>query len=159
MARLLLALSVVLLATVNCQGLPDGTGCVNIPDDGCPLDRGGSCADPTCNALWSCTAGAWSLVQECNQPDGGAGGGSGAGGGISDAGASDGPCVMANINLVGQTQDCTPDLAFPDCPVSAALGCADQACLTGCSDFWLCSMAGWVDVAYCTCDGQLIVTN
>ncbi len=158
MARILLALTVVLLATTTCQSLPTGTGCVDIPAGGCPLDRGGTCADPTCNALWACNAGAWSLMQECDQPDAGAGGG-GAGGGPSDAGPDDGPCAMVSIDLTGQTQDCMPDLAFPDCDVAAALGCVQQACLTGCSDFWMCSMAGWIAVAYCTDDGQLIVTN
>jgi len=157
MRRLLLAFTVVLLATTSCQDLPTGTGCVEIPAGGCPLDRGGTCADPTCNALYSCTAGVWSFLQACDQPDAGAGGG--AGGGPGDAGASDGPCTMVSIDTTGEMQDCMPDLALPDCGVAAALGCVQQACSTGCTDFWLCSMAGWVPVAYCTADGQLIVTN
>ncbi len=161
MRRLILASLLVLLATVDCQRLPTGTGCVDIPTGGCPLDRGGTCDDATCNALYSCSAGVWSLMQVCVQPDGGAGGSGGGDGdgGISDGGASDGACTMVTINTMGEQQDCTPDLEGTDCPFQAALGCAQTACSTGCTDFWLCSMAGWVDVAYCTCDGQLVVTN
>ena len=64
----------------------------------------------------------------------------------------------------GKTTGCTPDLENPpDCPVEAALGCAESACLTGCSDFFLCKATStgpqWIDVAYCDCDGQLLVTQ
>jgi hypothetical protein len=47
-------------------------------------------------------------------------------------------------------------LQRPDCPVEAANTC--QPCLTGCTDFLYCEAAGWLAVAYCDEDGQLIVT-
>ena len=157
MSRVLLALLVVLLAPAGCQGIPTGTGCSDIPAGGCPTDRGGTCDDPTCNALYACNAGAWSILQWCDQPDGGAGGGDAGGG---DGGPRDGgPCTPVSINTTGETQDCTPDLEGTDCSVEAALGCEETACLTGCSDFYLCTAPGWVHVAYCDDNGDLIVTQ
>jgi hypothetical protein len=64
-----------------------------------------------------------------------------------------------HIDLTGQTTGCTPDLQNPDCPVQAAMGCAESVCLTGCGDFFLCLSSGWLDVAYCADDGGLVVTR
>jgi hypothetical protein len=185
MRRALLLLVVVLLtvpaalvASPSCQSFPDSAPCNSIPDGGCPLDRGGTCDDPDCAALYGCDNGTWSFLQTCDQPDGGAGaggavtgtGGGGGGGPVYDGGL-DG-CTPVVINTTGETMDCTPDLAGEegDCPIQAALGCAQRACLTGCSDFFLCVSVGtagcigspgpcWIDVAYCTDDGQFVVSE
>jgi hypothetical protein len=60
-----------------------------------------------------------------------------------------------SIDTSGQASGC-PGLQRPDCPVEAANTC--QPCLTGCTDFLYCEAAGWLAVAYCDEDGQLIVT-
>ncbi len=105
-------------------------------------------------------------MQTCPMRDGGAGGAGGAhGDGGADAGggdASDGDaCTPVNIDVSHEAMDCTPDLEFPDCPAQAALGCAETVCSTGCDTFYLCENTseglGWVSVAYCTCEGQLVV--
>jgi hypothetical protein len=61
------------------------------------------------------------------------------------------------IDKTGETTGCEPDLQSPDCPVAAAEVCAASVCLTDCTDFFLCTKDGWVDVAYCDEEGQLIV--
>jgi hypothetical protein len=163
--------AVFLLATVvgvtlaaSCQGLPDGRPCKDIPAGGCPIDRGGSCDDPTCSAIFLCNNGVWNIGQVCSPQDGGTAGTAGTGGG--DGGNNNaactgdgGPCTEAHLNLTGQTTDCTPDLMAPDCPVEAAEGCAECACLTGCIDFYVCTAPGWVSVAYCDDRGNLIVSR
>lgn len=156
------ALLVALLAAVSCQSLPPPAVCSDIPTNGCPVDRGGTCQDVTCAAIYECLNGAWILSQTCDNPlDGGAGGGGsgidgGAGGGLSPDG---GPCTMVTIDAGGATDDCMIDLMFPDCPYQAAEGCAQSACLTGCSDFYICMDGGWYDVAYCDDNGQVVVTQ
>jgi hypothetical protein len=178
MSRVLAAIPIVvvlgtLLSAPSCQPLPTGAGCIDIPAGGCPTDRGGSCADPTCSAIYACTDGAWSFLMQCDQPDSGSGAGAGTGGGTGSSGAGTGgdggACTPVVIDTTGEATNCTPDLAFPDCPVQAALGCAESACVTGCSDFFLCVAASnpmcgatsncWIDVAYCTDDGQLVITQ
>jgi hypothetical protein len=158
----------VLLAVVSCQGLPIAPICGEIPSGGCPEDRGGTCEDPTCTGLYECTAdNTWTEMQRCPAHDGGggSGGSSSTGGGDRLDGGSDGSdsdgCTQVSIDLSGQTVDCMPDLENPpDCPVQAALGCIETACLVGCTDFWLCKTcpdgADWVPVAYCTDEGVLI---
>ena len=138
-----------------------------IPAGGCPLGRGGTCDDPTCTGLYNCLGGEWALELKCPMHDGGtgAGGAGGAQGSGGDAGSSDSDaCTPVHIDVSGMTMGCTPGLENPpDCPVAAALGCEESACLTGCTDFFLCKSTStgpeWVDVAYCTCEGQLIVTQ
>jgi hypothetical protein len=153
-----------LVLAASCQDFPPVVLCNGaIPSGGCPVGRGGTCADLTCNALWDCVGGQWVHVQTCPMPDGGTGGG-GDGGPGGDAGEGEGGhCTPVHIDTTGQTSGCTPDLAFPDCPVEAAEGCAETACLTGCSDFFLCRQDGtnadWIDVAYCTDSGELVVTQ
>jgi len=156
MSRAPLALAFGLAAAASCQGLAPVEPCGEIPANGCPVGRGGTCDDLTCDALYDCAGGAWTRVQTCLQPDAGPALG-GSDGGL-DAGG-DGACTPVHIDADGGATDCTPDLAFPDCPVQAAETCAESACLTGCSDFFLCTAPGWVDVAYCTDQGQLIVTQ
>lgn len=161
MSRALLALLFLplaaALAAASCQDYPPLQTCGEIPADGCPVGRGGTCDDVTCSALWDCVNGAWVHVQTCNNPEGGAQDGDA---GRGDAGPVEaGTCTPVTIDMSGKTTDCTPDLMDPDCPVEAAEGCAETACVTGCADFYLCTNEGWIDVAYCTDDGQLVVTR
>jgi hypothetical protein len=154
-AGLVMALSVAFGAVVaGCPTLPTPVPCDTIPEGGCPSGRGGTCDDPVCEALYDCIAGQWTRTEVCEARDAGAGGGDGDGG-LPEAG----PCTPVSIDTSGKATLCTPDLQEPDCPVEAAMGCAETVCVTGCSDFFLCKKSGWVDVAYCTDEGELVITQ
>jgi hypothetical protein len=146
------ALMLVALLTAGCQELPEIKLCGEIPSDGCPIGRGGTCADVLCAALYDCTEGRWVEVERCQN---GTGGGGGGGGPTKDAGAD--ACTPVTIDHTGETPGCTVDLQHPDCPVEAAEQCAENACLSGCIDFYMCVDESWKDVAFCTEDGQIIV--
>ncbi len=169
LVMVLVPVAAVVAAAPSCQDFPPVVPCDDIADGGCPIDRGGTCDDPTCNAIYDCVNGEWTIAQACMQPDAGAGGSGSDDGGPVDSGAADG-CTPVKIDTTGQTTGCMPDNAFPDCPAAAAEGCAESVCLTGCSDFFLCVAVGtgmcldttgpcWIDVAYCTDDGELVVTQ
>jgi hypothetical protein len=156
------ALLGALFLSMSCQNLPSPTAtCGEIPTGGCPIGRGGTCADVTCTALYDCVNSAWALSQSCTNPvNGGATAGrSGTDGGIAGPVLDRGACTRVSIDMSAETNDCMVDLMFPDCPAVAAQGCAESACLTGCSDFFLCSSAAWIDVAHCNDRGQVIVTQ
>ena len=119
--------------------------CGQIPADGCPQGRGGSCTDITCAALYDCVEGDWTEVEHCE------GGGTTAGSTASGAGG----CEVAQIDHAGEIDGCTPDLLEPDCPAVAAEVCAP--CETGCADFLLCTDSGWIDVAACDESGGFLV--
>jgi hypothetical protein len=150
--RSFLALFALLGAVAGCPTLPEPVPCGEIPAGGCPIGRGGTCADPTCAGVYDCVDGAWVSTKTCPPPlDGGAGGGED--GGVPDGG----PCTPVPIDTSGEALDCTPDLQEPDCPVEAAQGCLERACTTGCVDFYLCTTQGWSNVAYCDDGGTLII--
>ena len=166
--RVPLLLGVLTLPVWGCPSLTY-VKCGEIPLDGCPVQSGGSCQDPTCAVLYDCdnANGTWVSVQACTR-DGGVGTGGGGGGApMHDAG----PCTPPAIDMgpdAGISQGCTTDLESPDCPIAAAEPCAETACLTGCSDFFICSgivapgcpvPPCWVDVAYCDDSGDFIVTQ
>lgn len=132
---------------------PQVIPCGEIPRDGCPLGRGGTCDDATCDALYDCVDGAWARVTQC-AGDGGGGSSDGGGGQGGEGGAT---CTPVVIDHTGQTQGCAPDLQQPDCPVEAAETCVETACLNRCSDFFICLEAGWTAVAYCTEEGTLVL--
>ncbi len=159
------ALAAAIFAAVACQTVPVGQGCSDIPGDGCPIDRGGSCDDPTCSAIYDCNDGQWVLAQVCPVSDAGPV----EAGPIVDGGPDfdGGPCVPVVVDGGGPGADCTPELEGPfDCDVAAA-ACYGTACITGCSDFFFCSAGPcpggtapcWIDVAYCTDEGQLVITS
>ena len=153
-----LACSLVLIGglSVWSQGCANSSGielCKEIPTDGCPMSRGGSCDDESCAALYSCVDGFWKLVETCSS-GGPGGGGAGAGGGSGGVGAAGG-CGAASIDKTNQAQGCMPALQSPDCPVEAPESCAP--CVTGCIDFFMCVSDGWQVVAYCTEEGDLVV--
>ena len=146
----------------------DPVPCAGIPRFGCPTARGGSCDDAACRALYECVDGAWELLQTCpvgvgggdagSGGDGqaGAAGSAGAGGGAgADATAGAGGCGAVELDHSGEVTGCMPDLLVPDCPAIAAESC--QPCLTGCADFFMCMVPGWIAVAYCSDDGTLVV--
>ena len=146
-----------LLVASACDTSTDLPLCLDpIPEGGCPIGRGGTCDDASCNALFDCIDRAWTLQQRCS---GGTGGGSaGTGGGSATAGAG-GSCTKVMLDHVGETTGCKPDLENPDCPIQAAETCAETACLTSCVDFFLCTKDGWTSVAYCDDQGQLFLSK
>ncbi|MFO0586218.1 MAG: hypothetical protein U0441_01700 [Polyangiaceae bacterium] len=141
-----------------------------VPKGGCPTGRGGTCDDPTCDALYDCIDAKWKKISTCSASTGGGGAGGdttssgGAGGQTSTGGTggAGGDCTAPGFDHAGETTGCTPDLQVPDCPVSAAEPCAETACATGCSDFYLCqgdaSAKTWVAVGYCDDSGHLVIT-
>jgi hypothetical protein len=134
-----------------CGGSQDLKLCGQIPEGGCPIGRGGTCADELCAGLYDCVDGSWTLVSPCDQ------GGAGGAGGAPGSGGGDGGCEQVTVDHTGEAAGCTPDLQHPDCPASAAETCAHTACLTGCLDFFLCTEEGWQEVAFCTEDGQIVL--
>jgi hypothetical protein len=148
-------LSHVWLVACLVAGCDDGDElllCGQIPTDGCPIGRGGTCEDQYCAALYDCVQGDWTLVEPC-PGFGQGGGGSGGGGG---AGGQGGECEPASFDHSGETVGCTPDLQHPDCPLAAAEVCPITACLTDCLDFYLCTDRGWALRALCTDEGDLV---
>jgi hypothetical protein len=143
------------VAISGCPTLPAPVLCGEIPEDGCPVGRGGTCDDVTCGALYDCVDGKWVSTKVCDHTGGGTGGGAHDGGVPPDGGQ----CTPVSIDTEGQATDCTPDLESPDCPVEAAFPCVETACLTGCVDFFLCTSMGWVDAAYCMDDGTFVIVK
>ena len=140
-----------------CQSGAFSKPCGRIPDGGCPNDRGGTCEDRACEALYACYDGTWVQVKAC--PPGGGGGGAAAGGGSGGdglSGAGGGACTPATIDHTAEVDGCDPDLVeVPDCPVEVAESC--HPCASGCEDFFLCTVGGWNLVAYCNQDGFVVV--
>ena len=141
--------------------------CDEIPEGGCPTGRGGTCEDPLCNALYDCVNGAWKRAEVCGPPGGGGSGGSAGSGGSGAASGGEGGldctpaaggaggCTPVMLDHTGEVGGCSPGLQSPDCPAAAAESCAESACLTGCTDFFVCRAGGWEAVAYCDMDCKL----
>jgi hypothetical protein len=145
---------------VSCTTLPRPEPCGEIPTDGCPLGDSGTCEDPLCAALYDCLDGGWVLVEECPGfvPAGGAGGGGEAGsasGGAASGGGGAGGCGTP-IDVSEEASGCTPELQPPDCPAEVLLSSCEP-CGGDCLDFFLCKEKGWVGVAYCSAEGELVV--
>jgi hypothetical protein len=140
------------VSALGCDPEPLQT-CGEIPQDGCPSGRGGTCDDPYCAALYDCVDGDWTEVESC--PDNDVGGAGGAGAGSGQGGA----CTSEVFDHSAEVEGCTPDLQEPDCPSQAAEVCGGGACLTGCIDFYMCLEAGWELVGFCTEDGELEVVQ
>jgi hypothetical protein len=131
--------------------------CDEIPEKGCPTGRGGTCDDPACEALYDCVGGVWEKAKICN--GNAAGGGSGGTSGSGGSGGAGGDCTPIEFDHTGEKTGCTPDLELPDCPAVAAEQCPESACLTGCTDFFICKKAGWTAVAYCDEKGAVIAAK
>jgi hypothetical protein len=138
-------------AVSGCPTLPDVVPCGQIPPGGCPLGRGGSCEDTSCDIIYACVDAVWVSSQVCARTGGGAGGGGG--GGPVDAG----PCTPVVVTAKNEGQNCTPDLQAPDCPIEAAGQCLETACLSGCVDFFVCgSDQTWKVAAFCDDGGDFV---
>lgn len=159
----LVAVVAAFSSTLVASGCDDGNAlllCGEIPANGCPLGRGGSCDDQVCAALYDCEGGKWTLAVDCS----GDAGTSATSGSAGDSGP-DAPCTPVALSHAGELTGCEPALEEPDCPAAVADGaCAESACLTGCIDFYLCVHdpdplhdRGWSTVAYCDEDGQLVI--
>jgi len=130
--------------------------CDEIPENGCPKGRGGTCDDPVCAALYDCIDGLWEKTETCEgNAVGGAGGATTGSGG---AGGSGGACTPITFDHSDEKIGCMPDLQSPDCPVVAAEQCPESACLTDCTDFFMCKQEGWIAIAYCDDKGAVIAT-
>jgi hypothetical protein len=140
------------LASVALIACSSGSGvqpCGLIPEGGCPLGRGGTCADRECDALYDCLEGKWTLAEVCSMASGGGGAG-GAGGSMGVGG-----CNGVIIDRTGEAEGCTPDLLEPDCPADAAESC--RPCISGCVDFFLGTRQGWQTVAFCDARGEVVL--
>ena len=149
---------VVAMVGLHCSQLPAIPDCGQIPGEGCPVGRGGTCDDRSCSALYACQNDQWQLVETC--PSHGGTGGEGGGGGAAAGGFGGGPgsCSPGTIDHAGEQSGCDPDLVeAPDCPVEAAESC--HPCETGCEDFFICLTEGWELVAYCSEEGELVIAQ
>lgn len=135
-------------ALAGCPSWPDVEACGQLPDvTACPIGRGGTCEDRACTALYDCVEGSWSLLKTCPAPTDTADG--------SDevVPAAEEDCATVTVDRSGEALGCEPDLQEPDCPASAVEGCSP--CLTGCTDFFLCTTPGWQVIAHCGEDGRV----
>lgn len=142
-----------LLLVLGCDDLPPEPTCGPLPDrSACPAERGGSCSDRSCSALYSCKETTWVFVQRCDQNAAGAAGAGAAGAGAA-AGAG-GTCSGALTDPGG-----CPSLQSPDCNAAILDACPADACSLGCEAFLRCENNEWSTnyVAYCSDDGELIV--
>lgn len=159
--RLLVAFALFLGSGLAGCGVAPLVLCDQIPEGGCPVDRGGTCDDKECAAIYGCYDAEWKVQEVCegNTGGGGAGGSTGTagGGGGATGGAGGGECTPLELDHSTDTTGCMPDLQSPDCPAAAAESCQEKACSTGCLDFFLCKASGWVAVAYCDEDGSFFV--
>jgi hypothetical protein len=150
---------VAVACCLSCTTLPRPEPCGEIPTDGCPRGDSGTCEDPLCAALYDCLDGSWGLVEECPGfvPPGGGGSGGGGGeiGGATQGGGGAGGCGIT-LDLSGEVSGCTPELQAPDCPAAVVLSSCEP-CGGDCLDFFLCKQEGWVGVAFCSSEGELVV--
>lgn len=144
-------LGLLFLASALACDPPAVQTCGEIPSDGCPIGRGGTCDDPYCGALYDCVDGAWTEVESCPGNLVGGSGGSPSGEG--------GSCTSEIFDHSLEVEGCTPDLQEPDCPPEAAEVCGGSACLTGCIDFYMCVDRGWALIGFCTEDGDLEIVQ
>lgn len=147
MKGLLLSLSMALAAGVvvaACDNPPTPVACTGVPAGGCPQDNGADvCSDPSCEAVYACNSGRWTLSQKCPPHPREAG----AADASVDAAESGGPPPMdATFDVPPGAyggSGCT-DLETPDCSVGTALACADTSGCCGCQDLWVCESGSWV---------------
>jgi hypothetical protein len=133
-----------------CQGFGEVPHCGQIPSGGCPSSSGGSCDDRTCAAIYQCTDTGWTLQEHCAPTDGG---------GATDVsdGGGEGDTLCSQVNPEPGSSDCdSSELQDTDCSVQLAYGCGASACLTGCTDFFVCRSGLWLLAGYC--DDQNMLT-
>lgn len=118
---------------------------------GCPISRGGSCADRACGALYACQEGAWARVEICDNqlPDAGD---------QPDAGDD---AALCEAGAEAPSPPCPP-LLLPECDATLLDGClSDIACMSGCEVFLRCQGGDWAAsyAAYCDDEGNLVRTQ
>jgi hypothetical protein len=145
------AFAVLVVAASGCQAAPETPSCGKIPEaTGCPVSGGGSCADPSCAAIYACRDHVWALVTRCNND---------LDAGVTPDGATDADAgACAAVTLPPASASC-PALQAPDCDASLVDQCPGAACTTGCTGFLRCTPEGWSSayVAYCDENGMLVM--
>lgn len=145
----------IIIATLSgCEDMPRGVEqCGVIPDGGCPKGRGGSCEDPTCQAIYRCENDVWQWVEDCPSK-------AASDGGIESDASDAEPlsCGDAQLSIESGT-GCRPSLIVPECPIDAIKGCPALACTMGCDDFYQCTTDGWEHAAYCDPEEGLVWTG
>src|SRR5262245_362784 len=101
--------AVMLSVGLACSSGPDIQPCGLIPGSGCPIGRGGTCEDETCDALYDCVEGQWTLVESC------APSGSGGSSSSSAGGSGAGGCAGVSIDRTDEVTGGTPDPRERDC--------------------------------------------
>ncbi len=120
--------------------------CSDIPARGCPLARGVSCSDPTCEAVYACRPNnVWELLERCPARD------------AADPSPRDAAIEAAPSPSFDASIDAPPGafggpgcaaLQAPDCSLGLALSCGAGCC--GCEDLYVCDDSAWS--SWGTCD-------
>jgi hypothetical protein len=129
----------VLWLPVACDDPPTPKPCVDVPDGGCPEDNGAAvCQDPSCNAVYACIDGGWSLQQVCPPHPHDA---SPPPADVAEAGAPFDASI--DVPAGGYGGPGCPDLELPDCTAAEGLACVQSPGCCGCVDLWVCDNGGW----------------
>ncbi len=134
----------------GCDDEPVPQPCSDIPAGGCPIARGVSCFDPTCEAVYACRAGnRWELVERCPPQDASARPAFDASG--EDSGTE--PPFDASVDAPPGAYGGPGCLSLqsPDCSVGLVLSCGADCC--DCEDLYVCEGGGWNLWGYCSPDG------
>lgn len=159
------AAAVSMLSASGCDSGATLLLCGEIPANGCPVGRGGTCDDSACAGLYDCVNGKWTRTTDCSADGGSSASSASSGSSGGDSGA-DAACTPVVFSHAGELIGCKPDLQAPDCPVSLADGaCVESVCSeTDCAEFYLCihdkdqvDHRSWSAVAACDEDGKLVV--
>lgn len=146
-----LVLACLLFASA-CDSVPTETPCHAVPDGGCPVDNGANvCEDPSCDAVYACVDGGWSLRQVCPPHPHDAAPASvdgGEGGSVFDA--------SIDVPPGGNGGPGCNELQMPDCPAGEGLACVQTPDCCGCVDLWVCDDGGWNPWGECV-DGGIIL--
>ncbi len=123
-----------------CEDGPVPEPCTNVPEGGCPLARGLSCMDPTCEAVYLCRPNnVWELYEHCPPHDASA-----------PRATVDATDTREASSIVDASIDAPPgafggpgctSLQSPECALGVALGCGAGCC--GCEDLFVCENGGW----------------
>jgi hypothetical protein len=156
----LLSLSAVIGLVVACDSADvDAQACRNIPANGCTLESGVACQDPSCAAVYQCNSdGSWTLEETCPNfqlPDAGADGASDAASG--DAGPGHDAAFPYPIPPGAYGGPDCIDLQEPDCALGTVVGCADAVdTCCGCETLFVCQGDEWVVWGECEPDGGIV---
>jgi len=135
---LLLPALVVVLAA--CEDGATPRECTDIPQGGCPLARGVSCQDLTCQAVYLCRPNnVWELHEYCPARDGEAPREAS----VPEEAAPPPPSFDASIDAPPGAYGgpgCQP-LQSPECSLGLGLSCGAGCC--GCEDLYICENGGW----------------